>query len=335
MGAEGGSATVLQGDAADLPLPDASVDLIVTSPPFWSLRAYVDNGRVYDGQIGAEPTPGEYIANLVRCTKEWMRVLKPTGSLWVNLGDKYATRYSSERRGGRAGLNNDDRTRGRSGQNRTGMPEKSLIGLPWRYALRCVDDLGLILRAEVIWSKPNAMPESVTDRVRRSHEQWFHFTLQPRYFAAVDGLRKPHTYGPGRGGAASGNYSAGSGRNDGSPHTSGGFPTVNPLGRVPGSVWEIATQPLRVPTVLGIKHFATFPLEWPKRLIEGWCPQGGTVLDPFGGSGTTALMAKVMGRHGISVDLSGSYCELAAWRVADPKEVGRAERVAKGVRRGR
>jgi DNA modification methylase len=197
---------------------------------------------------------------------------------------------------------------------------KSLFGIPWRYALRCIDDLGLILRAEVIWSKPNGLPESVTDRVRRSHEQWFHFTLQPRYFSAVDEIREaPSGYHreavaipeiPGQ-------------KKRAMLHTS------NPLGKLPGSVWTVPTEPLRVPDHLGIDHFAAFPTEFPRRIIQGWTEPGMTVLDPFGGTGTTALVAKALGRHGISVDMSADYCRLAEWRTNDPGEIAKAMRVDK------
>jgi DNA modification methylase len=180
---------ILRGDARRLPLADASVDLVVTSPPYWALRSYTDAGEHYDGQIGAEPTPAAYVDSLIDCTREWVRVLKPTGSMWINLGDKYATSGQSARSDG-VGTSARPRPDSRGSRHDTGMPEKSLIGLPWRYAIRCIDDLGLILRAEVIWSKPNGLPESVTDRVRRSHEQWFHFTRSPRYFAAVDTIRE-------------------------------------------------------------------------------------------------------------------------------------------------
>ena len=353
------TATVIQGDARSLPLPDESVDLIVTSPPYWSLRSYQDGGKAYDGQIGAEPTSGEYVAALLDCTREWMRVLKATGSLWVNLGDKY------------------------------GAPAKSLLGLPWRYALACIDDLGLILRAEVIWSKPNGLPESVTDRVCRSHEQWFHLVKQPRYFSAVDEIREPHT-APGRTAGAR----AFGARNASITRTgTGAYEGPNPLGKLPGSVWEVATQPLRVPDMLGVEHYAAFPTEWPRRLILGWSPSGiclecgegrrpmvfrgrtpdrpgrvqgravdallgghgpdgragsryaavvditgyacacpdssaptrpAVVLDPFGGTGTTALVASVLGRVGITVDRSADYCRIAQWRTQDPGERARA-----------
>jgi site-specific DNA-methyltransferase (cytosine-N4-specific) len=184
-----------------------------------------------------------------------------------------------------------------------------------------VDDLDLILRAEVIWSKPNGMPESVTDRVRRSHETWFHFTKEQRYFAHVDGLREP---------------CSGYARPNGSIRaTPGGqrkramADTVNPLGRLPGSVWDIATEPLIVPAALGVDHFAAFPMEWPRRIIRGWSPEGGTVLDPFGGTGTSALVADALGRHGISSDMSADYSRIAQWRTSDPGQRAKALGVAK------
>jgi site-specific DNA-methyltransferase (cytosine-N4-specific) len=358
--------TIIRADARAMPLPDESVDLIVTSPPYFGLRSYTDGGQHYDGQIGAEPTPREFIAALVDCTREWMRVLKPSGSLFVNLGDKYNSAASGQQNGHghKSGLGGGrhDRMMGR-GATVQALPQKSLMLLPERYRIACVDELGLVTRAVIIWSKPNGLPESVTDRVRRSHEDWVHLTKSPRYFSAVDEIREPHISNvtPGRrhGGAAFGAIKNGGG--DGSRHTDG-----HPLGKLPGSVWEIATQPLRVPVELGVDHFAAFPMEWPRRLILGWSPREvctacgearrwvtqpsaefviasgltgyedcacldttapstpGVVLDPFGGTGTTSLVATMLGRHGISVDLSADYCRLAEWRAADPKERARA-----------
>jgi DNA modification methylase len=384
------SVLVLRGDARALPLPDASVDLLVTSPPYFALRSYTDGGEHYQGQIGSEPTPAAYVDSLIDCTREWMRVLKPTGSLWLNLGDKY----------GRPGGGADRNPRslvgaGRGTTNRMRTPtdgggrDKCLMGLPWRYALRCIDDLGLILRAEVIWSKVNGLPESATDRVRRSHEQWFHLVRQPRYFSAVDEIRTPAS-GYSRPNAAARATSPGV-----KPRTMAD--TCNPLGALPGSVWEIATEPLQVPDHLGINHFAAFPTEWPRRIILGWSPsgictacgegrrpvtsrclttnRGGTqsqrlmgtpisggegrqtlgwertvtvtgeaecacpdttaptrpavVVDPFGGTGTTALVAAALGRMGVTFDRSADYCRLAAWRTTDRREIAKAMRVAK------
>lgn len=394
-----GVAIVYHGNARDLPLPDASVDLIITSPPFWGLRSYKDGGEHFTGQIGAEPTAVGYISNLLACTHEWVRVLKPTGSLWVNLGDKYGRTGGVDRKQrGRAG---GDPLGGRAAPRLAqrcpeGVPDKSLIGLPWRYALQVIDILGLTLRAEVIWSKPNGMPESVQDRVRRSHETWFHFTASPRYFSAIDEIREP--YAPGTAARYALGYNpraVDEERPTVNTKLGGDTYEQNALGKLPGSVWSIPSQPLFVPPELGVSHFAAFPMEWPRRIILGWSPSGictrcneprrplttrsltpdpqgrmGTphsgdysaqahrvrrkmldglamrtitdytcdcpspsapaypavVLDPFGGTGTTALVARALGRVGISVDLSTDYCRLAEWRVNDEKQLRRAAR---------
>ena len=322
-----GTATIIRGDARSLPLADNSVDLVVTSPPYFALRSYRDGGEHYDGQIGAEATPAEFVDALLKVTRECVRVLKPSGSLWVNLGDKYA--------GGGGQWDKDERPdpqkrRAASGSVGTGgrlygARHKSLLGIPWRYALRCIDDLSLILRAEVIWSKPNGLPESVTDRVRRSHEQWFHFTREPRYFSAVDEIREAYTYGPAH--AQDRTHPSFSGRRMQDPVTDAW--QGNPLGKLPGSVWTVATEPLRVPDHLGVDHFAAFPTEWPKRIIQGWSPAGGTVLDPFGGTGTTAMVAKALGRHGVTVDMSNDYCRLAEWRTNDRDQLAKVLGIAK------
>ncbi len=240
-----------QADALRLPLADDSVDLIVTSPPYFALRSYQDGDEHYDGQIGSEASPQEFLEALWAATAEMVRVVKPSGSIFVNLGDKYA---------GSGGGGCDDWGRAR---------QKSLMGLPWRYAIGCMDDLGLILRAEVVWSKPNGLPESVTDRVRRSHEQWFHFTLEPRYFSAIDEIREPHKdvslkrAMPHRANVLAHEDS----------HEVDMTKACHPLGKLPGSVWSIPSEPLQVPDHLGVDHFAAFPQEWPRRLILGWCPQ--------------------------------------------------------------
>lgn len=388
-----GRATIIRADARALPLADASVDLVVTSPPYFALRAYQDAGEHYDGQLGSEATPDAYLDGLIACTREMMRVLKPAGSIWLNLGDKYAGSIIGGQTTSGLGAKVEQRIANIASRKIAAgfgsVRSKSLMGLPWRYALRCIDELGLILRAEVIWSKPNGLPESVTDRVRRSHEQWFHFVKQPRYFSAVDTVREPLQ-------SASIEHDA---RRRLRTDTrldlaeAGRASTSNPLGKLPGSVWDIPTQPLTVPEHLGVDHFAAFPVEWPRRIILGWSPSGicvvcgdgrrpmsvteyvndrrnkrpelrtgfdrqnvahrkptlsdgpgattitgescgcpepnaptrpAVVLDPFGGTGTTALAAKALGRHGISVDMSADYCRIAAWRTSDPCELARA-----------
>lgn len=400
-----GRAVVLRGDARQLPLPGGSVDLIVTSPPYWALRDYQDGDQSLGGQIGNEPSPQEYLQTLLECTVEWARVLKPTGSMFVNLGDKYAQDSERSRNGqgarkttARGGLTGTDGYLSTEtvqlGRRRNGVPRKSLIGLPWRYAIGCIEELGLILRAEIIWSKTNGLPESVADRVRRSHEHWFHLVKQPRYYSAVDEIREPiapesWTKKPGAKyfKARSEQHQAVNGGG-----ASGAYAGPNPLGKLPSSVWEVATQPLNVPEHLGADHYAAFPVEFPRRIILGWSPpcicaecgegrrptttkastglrneqgtwNGGSlglkgrndaprtraigisttvtgydcactapdapsrpavVLDPFGGTGTTALVASVLGRIGISVDRSLDYCRIAQWRTTDQGERARA-----------
>ena len=247
-----------------------------------------------DGISGpGEATATEFVTSLLDATAEMMRVLKPTGSIFVNLGDRYAA--------------------------------KSLMGLPWRYAHACTDRLGLTLRAEIIWAKPNAVPESVVDRVRRSHETWFHFTKQTRYFSTIDVLREAHTTKPQRRFSKNIAQAKGLDRPSGWAGRLRDEPGLDghPLGKLPGSVWSIPTSPLRIPAAVKAaldlpEHFAAFPQEWPRRIILGWSPEGGIVLDPFGGTGTTAMVAQRLGRVGISGDLSGDYGRLARWRSEVP-----------------
>jgi DNA modification methylase len=326
------AATILRGDAARLPLADASVDLVVTSPPYWALRSYTDGGAHYDGQIGAEPTPAAYVDALIDCTREWMRVLRPGGSIWVNLGDKYANRGQGEWRGSSDGLTcRGSAPRRPNSTGAGGAPEKSLLLLPERYRIAAVDQLGLIARAVVIWSKPNGLPESVTDRVRRSHEDWVHLVKQQRYFAAVDAVREPHSgtaHSPGTSRVSRAYLT----RQNSGGGNAGNRAAENPLGKLPGSVREVAVQPLKVPAGLDVDHFAAFPMAWPRWIIQGWSPPGAVVLDPFGGTGTTALVAHVLGRRGISIDMSADYCRLAAWRTTDPGQRAAALQVDKPAR---
>jgi DNA modification methylase len=409
------SALVLRSDAAHLPLPDASVDLIVTSPPYFGQRDYRDGGASLAGQIGSEETPAEYIAALLRCTREWVRVLKPSGSLFVNLGDKFSQRIQVRRSSHQPGIHVgkfeefSESWAERAAKGATRMPhqnvigddggwvaEKSLMQLPARYSIGCTDQLGLILRRDIIWSKTSGMPESVTDRCHTSHEYLFHFTKEPRYFSAGDEIREP--YQPQSVARTSRRYLAGDSFSVGTPNTLDPEQFCNPLGKMPGSVWEIPTQPLLVPAHLGVDHFAAFPCELPRRIILGWSPSGiclecgegrrpqvlreigpdhqgriGTlhggdrarighaterkmldglalrtitgyacacpsataptrpavVADPFGGTGTTALVADVLGRIGVTVDLGMDYSRLARWRTRDPAERARALGVPK------
>lgn len=356
------SAALVRSDATAIPLGDNTVDLIVTSPPYFALRSYQDGGEHYGGQIGSEATPTAFLEALWAVTAECWRVLKPSGSLFVNLGDKYsqrvATRMSSHQDGlqpDREGVQKDwkrDRELGLARMpsqnvmpNGKSVREKSLMGLPWRYAIGCIDGQadpdgrGWVLRSEIIWSKPNGLPESVTDRVRRSHEQWFHLTKEGRYYSNVDEVREPHT-GDATGLAAT--FCRPAPSSDLVPGQSAtqqradrpNVPAANPLGKLPGSVWTVPTQPLIVPEWLDVDHFAAFPTEWPRRLILGWSPPDGIVLDPFGGTGTTAMVARALGRYGVSCDLSGDYQRLAKWRIWQSGQAARVAAKTDGERQG-
>lgn len=172
-------------------------------------------------------------------------MLKPTGSIFVNLGDKYA---GAPRGTPILGLTGNQQCQGP-----VRVARKSLLGLPWRYAIGCTDRLGLLLRAELVWHKTNPLPESCRDRVGRAHETWFHFTKTERSYAAVDAIREPLA----------------------TITTSGSNPEASGrLGRLPRSVWPLPSQPLRLPAWLGVKHYAAFPPEWPRRLIRGFSPPG-------------------------------------------------------------
>jgi hypothetical protein len=270
------TAHIVRADTLKIPLADNSVDLIVTSPPYYAQRSYREGGKHYSGQIGDEPTPAEYIDRLIEATREWVRVLKPSGSLWVNLGDK--------QNGSGAGP---------QGTNVGRVQRKSLLGLPWRYALRCIDTtrgvptdvlgwlldglsagrmsfddarafvaryaaggdrsgLGLVLRAEVIWDKANPVPEAVRDRVPRGHEQWFHFTKRPLYYSSVDLIRKPAgpyngvTYAERK---ANGERAINGGNRGVSTGLAKAWSAITPhaLGVIPTSVWEVVTEPLSIP----------------------------------------------------------------------------------------
>jgi DNA modification methylase len=268
-----------------------SVDSIVTSPPYFGLRDYG-----VDGQIGLEPTLGEYVTGLSDTLTSYVDVLKPGGSLWLNLGDSYSTGL------GEAGRANGGQIHGNSRARVVGMPAKCLLMTPERVALALIER-GWILRNRVVWAKPNGMPTSVKDRLATKHEALFHFVRQQRYFYDLDSIREPHK-------AAAdvlGELVRPRGEPDGEArHTTRNGLHVN--GKNPGDVWSIPTQPY--PDA----HFAVFPPELVRRPILTTVPEGGTVLDPFFGSGTTAAMARKLGRKSVGVELSADYCALAVDR---------------------
>lgn len=316
---------VLQGDSLEVlrTLPDESVDCCVTSPPYWGLRDYG-----VAGQIGLEPTPDEFVSRLVDVFREVRRVLKSGGTCWVNLGDSYAgsgpsgASYQSKSTIGRKNRRFDGSfaisktlaSRGLTYAEKkpippVGLKSKDLCGIPWRVAFALQAD-GWWLRQDIIWHKPNPMPESVRDRCTKAHEYVFLLTKAERYFWDADSIRVPHKrlWDESNGGnmADAGHKKAGKFETK-NTHPKG-YPMPNPLGANCRSVWTVATQ--ATPEA----HFATFPLELPEMCLRAGCPVGGTVLDPFNGAGTTGLAALKNGRDYIGIELNPAYIEITHQR---------------------
>lgn len=296
--------TLWQGDAAEVlaKMPAESVNCVVTSPPYFGLRDYG-----HDGQIGLEPSPAEYVAALVAVFAQVKRVLRDDGVLWLNLGDSYVGNGSP---GGMSktlvGTSQRLTSAGKL-RPKPGVP-KNLMGMPWRVAFALQDD-GWTLRNSIIWHKPNAMPESVTDRLSGRHENLFMLSKGPRYWFDLDPIRLPHEHAiagqKGPGGGWAGNQSRGV------PATGHRNLMGNIGGKNPGDVWSIATQPFTG------AHFAVMPPELVRRCIVSGCPDGGTVLDPFSGSGTTAMVARQLGRKAVGIELNPDYLALSVGRIGD------------------
>lgn len=321
--------------------PSESVDCIVTSPPYWGLRDYG-----VDGQIGLEGTPPEYIARLLEVFREARRVLCEAGTLWLNLGDSYAGSWGAQSRPDgsdeRSTLEGSSmlsarqiaahpkgRTHTGSVKQTPGLKRKDLVGIPWRMAFALQAD-GWWLRSDIVWSKPNPMPESVTGRPTRAHEYVFLLTKAARYWYDADAIRERATggackvpagwdTGDGPHNKLVGRYSTDKQRGHSRRHA--GFndrwdamPRAEQMahGRNARSVWEIAPQPFPE------AHFATFPEDLARRCILAGCPEGGTVLDPFGGSGTVGAVAARFNRNAILFELNPAYVEMAKRRV-DPE----------------
>ena len=296
---DNGFAQLYQADARSLPIPDASIDCVVTSPPYWGLRDYgLDNG------IGLEATPEDFCANMVKVFREVWRVLKPTGTVWLNLGDSYA--HSGQAGGQNNGMPKDSvyyegyRSPRYSHQHMSntaisGIKPKDLLGMPWRVAFALQAD-GWYLRSDIIWSKPNPMPESVTDRPTKAHEYVFLLTKSPRYYYDADAIREPdRDWGIGK--PKNGKYqNAGTGLT-----TRGGLDNIGRTesGRNKRTVWEITTQPYPE------AHFATYP----EKLVEP-CILAGTSE-----KGVCAVCGKPWERM---VELTEEYVALLnsgkAWR---------------------
>jgi len=342
------SVSIYNSDARDMSeVGDSSIQCVITSPPYWGLRDYG-----IEGQIGIEDTPEAYLETMVAVSREVRRVLKKDGTLWLNLGDSY------NGRGGAGGDYNDGGLReGQprySGRNVISLKPKDLIGIPWRVAFALQAD-GWYLRSDIIWSKPNPMPESVQDRPTRSHEYLFLLAKSERYYYDIDAIREPFAdvrngcdYGqPNAPDAVKSPYGQGftrraqakrerdnskmpagwdqgegshlkyhregrerperqrnrGGRTDGFTKPNNIDPSENG-GRNRRTVWTISTSPYPE------AHFATFPEALIEPCILAGSRPGDIVLDPFMGSGTTAWVAKRLGRRAIGYEINSEYCEL-------------------------
>ncbi len=295
---------IFHGDAfAELQtLPDASVQTCVTSPPYWGLRDYG-----VAGQLGLEPTPELYVENMVRVFREVLRILKEDGTLWLNLGDSYAGSANSGAVNQNAGCP-AVRMNGLKAKGGDGLKPKDLVGIPWRVAFALQAD-GWYLRSDIIWSKPNPMPESVTDRPTKSHEYLFLLSKSERYFYDHEAVRES---GPTYIRKASGYKLVAYQDSHTGNNQAGGLADKDTIteGRNKRSVWTVATAPFSE------AHFATFPPKLIEPCILAGSRSGDLVLDPFNGAGTTAMVSKQLGRHYVGIELNHAYIEMSVKRLA-------------------
>lgn len=354
---------IYQGDSLTIlkTLPDESVDCCVTSPPYWGLRDYG-----VKGQLGLEKTPEEYIAKMVEVFREVRRVLKVAGTLWLNIGDSHwggkgrsSQAWSTEHsdrgviQGPQHQICGKGQTQPSDGKHEVIKP-KDLVGIPWMLAFALRGD-GWYLRQDIIWHKPNPMPESVRDRCTKAHEYVFLLSKSAKYYYNQEAIRVPikdasilrlaqdieNQKGSARacdGMKKNGPMKAVKNMSSGwanSPNFRGGYPgekkrfkpdmagsgALNNCGRSgyfdgngkllvgvtanKKSVWTITTKPCKE------VHFATFPPELPEICIKAGCPQGGVVLDPFFGRGTTGAVAKKLMRDFIGIELNPKYIDMS------------------------
>ena len=304
------SILLIQGDARKIPLADQSVHCCVTSPPYWGLRDYG-----VAGQLGLEKTAEEYTRVMVDVFREVKRVLRGDGTLWLNIGDSYASAWPAPNT--RRNIIDNPMSGGKRGPGRPermggDLKEKDLVGIPWMLAFALRAD-GWYLRSDIIWSKPNPMPESVTDRPTKAHEYIFLLSKSREYYYDAEAikeesvsldLRKP--YAPGQIDARGNGHDRGGGS-----IRKNAVPTgCLPVKRNKRTVWEVNPQPFPE------AHFATFPEELIKPCILAGCPLRGTVLDPFIGSGTTALVARNLQCHAIGLEINPKYIDIARGRLA-------------------
>ena len=308
-----GSFSLLLGNCLDVlsALPESSVQCCVTSPPYWGLRNYG-----VDGQLGLEETPDAYVANMVAVFRAVRRVLRDDGTLWLNLGDSYSGAAGGNNRGEGAG---GGKERGKAIGFGTlpkrkdlegGLKHKDLAGIPWRVAFALQAD-GWWLRQDIIWYKPNPMPESVTDRCTKAHEYIFLLTKSAKYFYDNEAVKEKSLHVGVTHRAA----------NKGKAHSEeAGLDTrpkvdwTTPETRNKRSVWTVATKPYRD------AHFATFPPKLIEPCILAGSAADTLVLDPFSGAGTTGVVAVQHGRRYIGIELNPDYLEMSRKRIQETRD---------------
>ncbi len=293
---------ILQGNCLDKlkELPDESINTCITSPPYWGLRDYGE-----DKQLGMEDTPEEFVKNLAQVFREVKRVLRDDGTVWLNLGDSYSS-------GGRTTTTNQSLrgdkdygvTRPKSSKD---IKPKDLIGIPWRVAFALQQD-GWYLRQDIIWHKPNPMPESVRDRCTKAHEYIFLLSKSPKYYFDNEAIKEDAKTEPSlrnkMGEGYQADYTKGKRFSDGER-------VWGSKKRNKRSVWTVTTKPFKG------AHFATFPMDLIEPCVLAGCPENGTVLDPFGGSGTTGIVASNHNRKAVLIELNAEYIEIAKQRIQD------------------
>jgi DNA modification methylase len=328
---------LIEGDCRDgmRTLPEASVQMCVTSPPYWGLRDYG-----VAGQLGLESTPEAYVAAMVEVFREVWRVLKDDGTLWLNLGDSYASTWSCGRRNavGAGACDYGSRVNRAVG----GIKEKDIVGIPWMVAFALRAD-GWYLRSDIIWAKPNCMPESVTDRPTRSHEYLFLLTKKPKYYYDAEAIKERCSENTHARLAQDVQNQIGSARANGGAKTNGNMKAVArkswrgsefhdgknalvhpnvgknrikdnlsmdsalaimPEYRNKRSVWTVS------PASYKDAHFATFPEDLIRPCVLAGSKPGDVILDPFGGSGTTGQVAIELGRQAVLCELNPQYAQL-------------------------
>lgn len=290
---------VIYGDCLEAmrALESNSIHCCVTSPPYWGLRDYG-----IDGQLGLEKTPQEYVEKLVVIFREVKRVLRNDGTLWLNLGDTYTTgsgSYGTKSNKQRSNMGTMIAPRVRV----TGLKPKDLVGIPWHVTFALQAD-GWYLRQDIIWHKPNPMPESVRDRCTKAHEYIFLLSKNERYYYDQEAIKEASVYSGPQKSRPRGSFQ---GKGAASPGLEP-FRAVTAT-RNKRSVWTVTTKPLKE------AHFATFPPDLIRPCILAGCPKGGTILDPFFGAGTVGVVAKEEGCGYIGIELNPGYCGIARKRI--------------------